>query len=194
MKRMQIPRTLVAAALFSCACAMTPHTALAKNPYKSKEIPAQLARDMSIDPQRISNVKRGWCVVVPKDRYTAEQKLTMEFADCVAADLTNSYGIFVYDETEMRWKAEILITPDTARGVQVAETVSLGATLRQLVVELSDGYVLVVEYSGKGKLLGDNEHPVQILERLEAMGVARLPDARYVSHYVPPQPIVIYVP
>ncbi|HXC58466.1 MAG TPA: hypothetical protein VN645_04060 [Steroidobacteraceae bacterium] len=168
-------RAILGAALLVCSFA-----ALAANPYKTKKFPEELARDLGIEQSRVKSYRFGFCSVVSASLYESPgEKVNAPFDDCMAADLGDAYGLYLYDKGAKKWAEGITLKPETIKGFGVAETRSMGATLRELVFELPSTRRVLLWYSGG--LLGDHAYPLEIAKRLDEMGFQRLATARFVA-------------
>jgi hypothetical protein len=181
-----ICRAVLAAALLIASIA-----AEAANPYKSKRFAVELARDLGIEISRVKSFKKSFCGSVTANQYESTQpKIDTVFRDCMTADLTDAFGLFVFDTKTKKWVEAATLTPDIAKGFQIAEAVSLRKTLRELVFELQSGTRVVVWYAGG--LVGDHAYPLEIARRLDEIGFGRLTSARYVDSRITGQTIYLY--
>lgn len=184
-------RSVALRVILGAALLALPLGAEAANPYKSRNFVQQLAGDLGIDAGSVKSFRKSFCTALTADRYESpEPKIIAQFQDCMSVDLGDAYGLFVFDKPTRKWVEAITLKPDATRGFQIAETVSLGATLRQVVFELPSGTRVVLWYDGG--LIGDQAYPLEIARRLDEIGFARLPSARMVDPKVTGQTIYLY--
>jgi hypothetical protein len=178
-------------------CALLAAPAAAKNPYKAKSLRADLAADTGIDVSTIRNTRVARCAKVDPANLTYQHgDVSAPYSDCLVVELADAWRLFYYHQPMLEkapgdgWKELLVIKPGQVRGATVVAT-GKNTVFRQIQVELLDGHVYTISYSGG--LLGDNKYPLVAIKQLEALGMPITLGIAYVMPYIrPSRTITIY--
>lgn len=161
-------------------CLLFAAPAIAKNPYKAKDLRERLAADTGIDAAKIQVARAGdYAHVDPRNLYIEYDLIKGWYHDALLVEFSDAFGVFEFDGREQKWKTVLLATPGSVRGAKMVES-GKRVMLRQIQFEYLDGMIPAVSYDGG--LIGDNKYPLEAIKHLEAAGFA---PAECIGYVVP---------